>query len=104
MNRSKQAQQVEYGLQVNGWTVTSEIPTRGAKGLMWTISCTNNHEVQVEHSRLSYGVVPIQCAECIQQAASQRANEKAEERRLEAEFRNMQQLARKEAQQERIGA
>lgn len=100
MTRSKQAQQVEQGLQIGVWTVTSEIPTRGPKGLTWTISCPNNHEVQVEHSRIAYGVVPMQCAQCLAAEVAARAAIKADERRLEKELSDiLQEQRRKEAQQ-----
>jgi len=87
------------GEVIQGWVIVSYEPTRTSKGLTWSCQCPAGiHFATLLHSDLAYGAVPDRCAECIQQAATERTNERVEERRLAAEFRNMQQQARKEAQ------
>lgn len=100
MARAKQSQEIFEGTVVGNWTVINETPTRGAKGLMWTCACTQDHHIQIAHHDLQFSVVPTQCAECVEAESAARAAIKVEERRLVAEWRAAQQLAHKEAQQE----
>lgn len=65
MTRSKQQQITKDDVICGIWTVVDEAPTRGPKGLMWTIVCPLNHKVQAEHNSLSYGIVPT-CGQCAQ--------------------------------------
>jgi hypothetical protein len=97
MTRQKE---IAVGVVIGQWRVVSETPTRGPRGLMWTISCPNNHEVAVEHGRISYGATPTQCAQCVEQAATQRSNERLEEKRLSKEIASMMiEQRRKEKEQ-----
>ena len=84
MTTRPQSREVFQHDQIGNWRVVSEAPVRTNEKLIWTISCPNNHEVQVEHASLSYGVVPMQCAACIEAERVARAAIKADERRLVA--------------------
>jgi hypothetical protein len=84
MKKDSSTQPVQ-GDVVGQWRVVSSAPVRTAKGLMWTISCPLNHEVQAEHSALAYAVVPQQCAECVEAERIQRGQERAAEKRLIAD-------------------
>jgi hypothetical protein len=105
MPRTKQAQQVECGLVIDAWEVVGDTPVRTNGVLQWRCRCEAGHEKQIAHHDLQFGVVPTQCAQCVEQAATARANERLEEKRLEAEFRNMQRLAHQAqiAQQQQEG-
>jgi hypothetical protein len=86
--------QIAEGLVVCNWRVVSEMPKRNTKGVLeWACACPEGHRVQIAHHDLTYGAAPTICTACAQQAAAQRANDRAGEHRLEAEFRNMQRLA-----------
>ena len=98
-SRDKSTQPVQgetFGL----FRIVGESPKRNTRGsLAWQCECVAaSHPTTIEHAVLAYGATPTQCAVCVEAEAAVRAAMKADERRLEAEFRNMQQLARKEAQ------
>lgn len=80
----KQSQQVEQGDVIGNWTVVSEQPARNTSTgkLEWEIECVEAHRMKAEHSALSYGVVPQQCGQCVQQEINQRIAAKAEEKRV----------------------
>jgi hypothetical protein len=111
MPRNNQSREIFKDDIIGNWTVVSEQPKRVNGKLLWTISCPSNHEVQAEHSSLSFGVAPSICTECARQAASQRAQERIEEKRLAKEIAKELALAALEqlhsapvAQQEEVNA
>jgi hypothetical protein len=87
MTRTKQAQPMQgevFGL----FKITGESPKRSTRGsLGWQCECVAaGHPIQIEHAVLAYGATPTQCAECVQQAATERANEHIEEKKLAKEL------------------
>lgn len=91
--------QIAEGTVVGIWTVVSSAPVRINGILMWRCRCEAGHERDIPHHDLQFGVAPTQCVECVQQAATQRAQERIEEKKLGQELaRQMLEQHRKEAQ------
>jgi hypothetical protein len=67
------------GTVVGLFTVTSEFPTRGRKGLEWDCTCPAGHTTRIEHSLLVYGAVTQQCQQCAQEAHLHKAAAKLAE-------------------------
>ena len=86
-SRDKSTQPVQ-GEVFGIFKITGESPKRNTRGsLAWDCECVAaNHPIQIEHAVLAYGSQPSQCTTCAQQAASQRLNEKIEERKLSREL------------------